>query len=159
MITMPKHKAFLLLFVACSLGVDRTPSAQEAQLADWKQIERQAETLQRINGQFEKSHQYKDLPIHTVTAALKKEGFQCRAGYMNLPNATAGQISVKAVPIVSCSKKHIQLGPDDICKVFLATFEVAFSSRKPHIKPDANFDNGQVKDQTYFCRASDLDVE
>jgi hypothetical protein len=143
----------------CSSITESTSSKTNAQI--WEKTIRQADVLRDTQKAFEKTHQFEGKTAQVAMNRLGEEGFSCSLEYKMLPTLEKGSVDhfvSENVPMIYCSKPHVQQGADDVCRVFWAAFEIDWQD--PARRPEAlkqEFGISAIKKEMYFCRVSEAE--
>lgn len=155
-------KAAVLCWIAmnligCVSPTTSAPSKTNAQL--WADTARQADALRVTQKTFEKTHHFIGATAQVAMRELGDEGFQCSLEYKMLPTLEKGSIDhfvSENVPMIYCSKPHVQEHTDDVCRVFWAAFEINWQdpARPPEVLKE-ELSTRTVKKELYFCRVGE----
>jgi hypothetical protein len=143
--------------VGCASPTTSASSKTNAQV--WADTVRQADALGATQKAFEKTHQFIGETAQVAMRRLGDEGFHCSLEYKMLPTLEKGSIDhfvSENVPMIYCSKPHVQQGADDVCRVFWAAFEINWQdpARRPEVLKE-ELGTSTVKKELYFCRVGE----
>jgi len=146
-----------LYMVGCASTTGLPQQKTSAQI--WDETIRQADALTATQKEFKKTHQFTGVTAQTAMDRLGVEGFSCTIEYKMLPALEKGSIDhfvSENVPMIYCSKPHVQQGADDVCRRFWVAFEVNWqdSARRPEtLRTELGIST--IKNEMYFCRVNE----
>jgi hypothetical protein len=155
--SIPRFVCCLSLAVVCSAAYAQARSAKAIDEM-WDATLRQSDKLMEIESDFAATHRFEGKAAQAAVDQLRREGFRCAIEYRRLPSLQKGAVdkfTMETLPMIYCSKPHQSTGADDLCKTFLAGFEIDWEDPKRDRKQlwkEAG--RSSIKEETYFCNTA-----